>query len=143
MLIGKLNIVALTGSTVDAVDDIRPINPPDRNCYFPDETETMKVYNVYSQSNCIFECSIEYAQQRMLDMLNTSCIPWYYPSVDSEITFRNPWQMDDFFYYMFDEIPDDTWDQYCNTFLPKLTALKVTAKFCSRSFMSVTNFIIA
>ena len=90
--------MALIGSTVDAVDDIRPINPPDRNCYFPDETETMKVYNVYSQSNCIFECSIEYAQQRMLDMLNTSCIPWYYPSVDSEITFRNPWQMDDFFY---------------------------------------------
>jgi hypothetical protein len=104
---GHLNIIALSGTSVDAVDDIRygqcygiiflidfhrlssnyfkthffrwklldidvyntdlrPIDPVDRNCYFPDETEQMKVYKVYSQSNCNFECSVEYAQVSML-----------------------------------------------------------------------------
>ena len=111
LLPGHLNIVTLTGSTVDADEDIRPIDPADRNCYFPDETETMKFYNVYSQSNCDFECSIEYAEQRMFDVFNTSCIPWYYPSTNSEIEFCDPWQSTDFFYFMFDEIPDETWDQ--------------------------------
>ena len=111
---GHLNIVALSGSSVDADISIRPIDPFDRNCYFPDEIEQMKVYKVYTQSNCIFECSIEYAQRRMQDETNSSCIPWYYPTIDTEIEFCDPWQTIDFFYYMFDEIPDET----CTKCLP-------------------------
>ena len=39
-----MNTVALSGTSVDAVDDIRPIDPVDRNCLFPDETDLMNVY---------------------------------------------------------------------------------------------------
>lgn len=62
---GHLNMVALSGTSVDAEDDIRPIDPTDRNCYFPDETEHLKIYKVYTQSNCVFECSVDYAKKRM------------------------------------------------------------------------------
>ena len=104
---GHLNSVALSGTSIDAEDDIRPIDPVDRNCYFSDETDQLQLHQVYSQSNCDFECSIEYAKQRMQDTSNASCIPWYYPSSDTQITFCDPWQTIDFFYFMFDEIPDD------------------------------------
>jgi hypothetical protein len=105
---GHLNIVSLSGTSIDAEDDIRPIDPVDRNCYFPDETEHMTIYKVYTQSNCVFECSIEYAQQRMKETSNTSCIPWYYPSANTHVEFCDPWQTMNFFFYMFDEIPDET-----------------------------------
>ena len=42
--LGHLNIIALSGTSIDAVDDIRPIDPVDRNCLFPDETELMNIY---------------------------------------------------------------------------------------------------
>ena len=63
---------------------------------------------VYTQSNCIFECSIEYAKMRLYQTSNDSCIPWYYPSSDDNIEFCDPWQTINFFYFMNDEIPDDT-----------------------------------
>jgi len=104
---GHLNTVALSGTSIDAEDDIRSIDPVDRNCYFPDETKQIQLHQVYTQSNCEFECSIEYAKQRLLDTSNVSCIPWYYPSADKQVTFCDPWQTTDFFYFMFDEIPDE------------------------------------
>jgi hypothetical protein len=104
---GHLNTVSLSGTSINAEDDIRSIDPVDRNCYFPDETEQLQLHQVYTQSNCDFECAIEYAKQRMQDTSNVSCIPWYYPSADTQVTFCDPWQTTDFFYFMFDEIPDD------------------------------------
>ena len=41
---GHLNIVALSGTSIDADDDIRPIDPVDRNCLFPDEIDHMNIY---------------------------------------------------------------------------------------------------
>lgn len=73
---GHLNMVALSGTSVDAQDDIRSIDPVDRNCYFPDETEHLKIYKVYTQSNCIFECSMEYAKRRMQEV-NVLLVPDY------------------------------------------------------------------
>lgn len=65
---GHLNLVALSGTSIDAQDDIRSIDPVDRNCYFPDETDQLKIYKMYTQSNCVFECSMEYAKKRMQEV---------------------------------------------------------------------------
>jgi hypothetical protein len=50
----------------------------------------------------------------MLQTYGASCIPWYYPTVDGDIEFCDPWQTNAFFYFMFDDIPDDA----CSKCLP-------------------------
>lgn len=65
---GHLNLIALSGTSLAADDSIRSIAPADRNCYFPDETDLLSINKVYTQSNCVFECSMAYAQQRMLQV---------------------------------------------------------------------------
>lgn len=59
---GQHNYVAMTALSVEADDDIKQISPERRNCYFPDENP-LEMHKVYSQANCILECSIKYARQ--------------------------------------------------------------------------------
>jgi len=66
---GHLNLIALSGTSLAADDSIRSIDPVDRNCYFPDETDLLTINKVYTQSNCVFECSMAYAQNRMLQAI--------------------------------------------------------------------------
>jgi hypothetical protein len=59
---GHKNIIALTGSRVDADDSLRSLSPDDRKCLFNDENTDMKLHKNYTYSNCMFECSLLYAQ---------------------------------------------------------------------------------
>jgi hypothetical protein len=53
----------------------------------------------------MFECTLFYA----LDQTNHTCVPWYIPSHNKSITICDPWQAQEFFKLMVNEIPDETW----------------------------------
>jgi hypothetical protein len=110
---GHNNIVALTGSRVDAVDSLRDLSIDQRKCRFADENSQMKIHKNYSYSNCMFECSLLYAQRELKATNNVSyyCIPWFFPTAASDIAVCNPWESLQFFDLM-NNIPDDTCS-YC------------------------------
>ena len=91
---GQYNLVAMSALSVDAEDDIKGIDPKKRNCYFPDENP-LEIHKVYSQANCILECSIKYARKEVAKMGTnfTNCTPWFYPEVDQNLNdICNPWE---------------------------------------------------
>ena len=55
--------------------DIEKIGPEDKGCLYGHELK-LKFHKTYTQSNCLLECQIKYAQDR------TNCHPWYFPSFD-------------------------------------------------------------
>ena len=79
---GQSNSVILSGSRIDADQNLRSLNVRDRNCRFSDESEDLKFYKEYSYTNCIFECSLIFAKNKLKleKNLTDACIPWYFPS---------------------------------------------------------------
>ena len=73
---GQENYVSLSATKIEANENIRPIeiSPGKRECYFHDE-HPLKLHQKYSQANCIIECTIQYAREKM----ESKCTPWYYP----------------------------------------------------------------
>jgi hypothetical protein len=102
-------MVALTAINVDATPDLRDIDPLDRNCLFPDETHMLKFHKTYSQTNCLLECMMLFAQSQLPNVLNLteSCIPWYLPFPNSSVPMCDPWQAVEFEKQMADQIPKD------------------------------------
>ena len=95
--------VALSATKISASEDIQKLKPEDRNCFFPNETEELIIHKVYSQSNCLLECSLGYARKSLKTNLNLTkeCAPWYFPSQEDNITICDPWETKkflDFFY---------------------------------------------
>ncbi len=84
---GHTNIVALTAIKIDADEKIRDLKPDDRKCLFPEENSTMKLHKNYSQANCLFECALKYAQNKL-----EVCTPWFFPFQDKEFKMCNPLQ---------------------------------------------------
>ena len=74
---GQENYVSLSATRVEANENIRPISPEIRKCYFHDEYP-LKLHQNYSQANCILECTIAYARRKM----ESKCTPWYYPGMN-------------------------------------------------------------
>jgi len=62
---GHNNIVALTGSQIDADPSLRDLAISDRQCLFPDENTGMKLHKNYTYMNCVFECSLLFAQEKL------------------------------------------------------------------------------
>ena len=91
---GQNNMVAVSAVMIDADDDLRGINPEDRNCIFSDETAFIQLHKSYSQENCLFECSLFYAQTLVQkeENLTNVCTPWYFPFQDNNYVICNPFQ---------------------------------------------------
>ena len=113
---GHNNIIALSGSQVIADDSLRGLSVQDRQCQFSDENQDMKIHNDYTYYNCMFECSLLYAQSQLQIQNNSTyaCIPWFFPSPDPFITICDPWESVGFFNFMINNIPDET----CSHCLP-------------------------
>ena len=61
-------------ATVVSSSNIEHIQPEARRCFFPQEGD-LKFYERYTFSNCMLECAILGAEERL------HCIPWYLPKV--------------------------------------------------------------
>ena len=95
---GYDNLVAVDATSVVASEDIKSVDPKERNCYFGDEVE-LKAHLYYTQvriekksppkikwifsialrpqASCLLECRIDYVQELLLKEDNFTCIPWY------------------------------------------------------------------
>jgi len=114
MILGHNNIIALSGTEIQADDTLRDLSVKSRNCLFPEENTNMKIYKNYTYSNCIFECSLMYAKDRLAQSYNNSrpCMPWFYPSTDKSVTICEPWAAVKFLEFMNGDIPNDVCS-YC------------------------------
>lgn len=68
--------IAVTASKIETSEDTRNFSPSRRGCRFEDETETLRIFDVYSQGNCFLECKIDLAAEIC------GCVPWNYPSLE-------------------------------------------------------------
>ena len=90
---GHANLVALSAVKLKAENDLRRLLPKDRNCLFPDENKEMKFHRNYSQTNCFFECSLIFAQDKLrIEKNTTMCTPWYFPFNDENFRICDPWE---------------------------------------------------
>jgi hypothetical protein len=90
---GHHTLVALTATIINADPSLRSIDPYLRGCMFPDEYQ-LKLYKNYSQANCLFECTLNYAQKVATSdsfTSNSPCTPWYYPFIDKEQLTCDPY----------------------------------------------------
>ena len=68
-------MVAMTAVNTIADEAIRDVTPEKRNCYFQDEYQ-LEMYQLYSQSGCIFECKMRIGKAKTFG----GCTPWFYPT---------------------------------------------------------------
>ena len=71
---GEETSVAIKPISIRGDESVRKLDIKDRNCYFQKES-SLKLFKIYTQANCLFECQVDYARSEM----NSSCTPWYYP----------------------------------------------------------------
>ncbi len=84
-------IILLFKKLLDA--GLQSILPEKRNCYFPHEAQYMKLHLNYSQSNCLLECSLEFAQETLSNKTgDIACTPWYFPFIDENHKICDPWE---------------------------------------------------
>ncbi len=103
---GQSNTVTLSGYRIDADESLRSLTIEERNCRFSDENSGLKIHKEYSYTNCIFECSLDFAKNKLKieKELADACIPWYFPSSDDTITVCNPWDAIDFLELMINKV---------------------------------------
>ena len=99
---GQKNDVSIS-ATVVISDGLRDLNRADRSCLFSDETDYLRLFKKYSQSNCLLECALNYAQNNnnnnnnnsnsnnSNDINNNICTPWFLPTSDNQSKMCNPW----------------------------------------------------
>jgi hypothetical protein len=107
---GHNNLVALSAIKIDADDDLRGLNRETRKCLFPDETDVLKLFKTYKQSNCFLECSLNFAQSQNATQ---GCTPWYFPFVDGKFKMCDPYQNTEIWDFM-QNVPENQ----CNYCLP-------------------------
>ena len=93
--------MALSAVRVDADESLRSLDPyshqniSERNCFFEDETSSLKFHKRYSQANCFLECYLSNAQSQLKIVNKTykSCTPWYFPfsSINNSV-ICDPWE---------------------------------------------------
>ena len=141
---GHNNIITLTGSQVNANEDLRSLDQESRRCIFSDENSGMKIYKNYSYVNCIFECSLFYARDQLQLKNNASyaCIPWYFPSSEKTITVCDPWETNDFLKFM-SNLPDDTCGHClpdCSTTIYDANVITIPFRKCDSYNLGVSLF---
>jgi amiloride-sensitive sodium channel len=101
---GHNNMISVTATVVEADPAIQTYVPPkDRQCYFKDETETIKLHKSYSQFNCLFECSLIEAQK----FQNLSCVPWFFPVFSKNDRICDPWEKTRILEAMANDVPEN------------------------------------
>ena len=73
---GHINTITISASLQTADQDISLIDPKDRNCFFPEENQSLKLHQNYSQYSCFLECSLQFAQE----VVQVSCF-YYNPQL--------------------------------------------------------------
>jgi len=136
-------MVALTATDIDATQSLRNIQPVDRKCLFPDETSQLKFHKTYSQTNCLLECTMLYAQNQLPKLLNTTdfCIPWYLPFPYSSVPMCDPWEAVEFENIMADQIPGDQCTYClpdCQTTIFKHSVTSLPFKECDESNIGIS-----
>ena len=63
---GHLNSISISATRVDAADNMKDMDINDRQCLFSNENTDLKIHLEYSHTNCIFECSLLYAREKVL-----------------------------------------------------------------------------
>ena len=141
---GFQNSISIYPLDVQSLDQIRTHRPEKRNCYFPDEYK-LNMHKKYSRPSCIFECETKFAAKCLstckeinetcdckdkksiseLDLnLVESCIPWFYPVQDNEVTTMcDPWMTKKFRHILDTKIPNDL----CNHCLEDCSSTKYRA----------------
>jgi len=142
---GYNNIISLSGSQVTADQDLRNLAITDRNCLFEDESSGMILHKNYSYSNCIFECSLLFAKQKLQEDNNSTyaCIPWYFPSPDPLITVCDPWETVDFLENMINNIPDEQCSYClpdCSTTIYEPSLYTIPFRRCDSGNLGVSRF---
>jgi hypothetical protein len=88
---GHTNFVALSASMIEADNDLRSLEPWRRKCIFNDETQNLTLHREYSQAKWNLECALHCAHSETLKKFNTSCIPWHFPTKESNPRVCDPW----------------------------------------------------
>ena len=117
---GNLNAITISGSRIDAEDDMKNMDVNDRKCMFNDENTTLQIHQSYTYLNCIFECALLYARQQVGKVENDSvpCIPWFFPTPPNiDLYVCNPWESVTFLEFM-NQVPDNE----CSKCLPDCRA---------------------
>jgi len=125
---GHINSVALTAIKLNVDEDIRSIPPDKRNCFFQDETDKIKLHQNYSQSNCLFECHLSYAQN--MDNNTLSCTPWFFPFLNKNHRMCDPWEKKAIIEKINSEVPVNA----CNFCLPDCTRVIYQPSFSTQKF---------
>jgi len=142
---GFNNIVSLSGSQVNADLELKNLAIKDRKCRFADESSDMELHKTYTYMNCVFECSLLYAEKKLKEDNNStySCIPWYFPSPDAEITMCDPWENVDFLKNMISNIPDDQCSYCvpdCTTTIYEPSLYSIPFRRCDAGNVGVSRF---
>ena len=130
---GQDNQIAVTATRFEANENIRPINPLKRNCYFSNEYP-LKLHKAYTQANCFVQCKLEHARNLMYKENKTAgrCMPWFYPREDQYLSeICNPWRTKRF-QLLLEEISDDI----CDECLPDCSITKYKASVTAAPFRS-------
>ncbi len=90
---GQDTLVAMSAVDVRAdKEGIEDVPLDKRQCLFHDEGE-LKYHKKYSYASCLLECQMGYVADRMARDGHDyePCIPWYLPTVDSQLKMCDPW----------------------------------------------------
>jgi hypothetical protein len=124
---GHNNMISVTATVVEADSSIQTYVPPkDRQCYFEDETETIKLHKSYSQFNCLFECSLIEAQK----FQNLSCVPWFFPVFSANVRICDPWEKTRILEAMANDVPDNA----CTHCLPDCSRIVYQPTISTQEF---------
>jgi hypothetical protein len=89
---GHKNSFALTATLIHSDPELLQMNAWSRNCFYEWENSFLRIFKKYTHQNCIFECSLFYAQN-MLRHKFQPCSPWYFPSDEQSPNICDPWQV--------------------------------------------------
>ena len=138
---GFQNNIEVKAIRLEALNEIKRHDPVHRKCYFNDE-HGLELHQNYSQSNCIFECEMEFAAKCLTTCSNiddvcncqnykevneidlktaNACVPWYYPLKDKVVEkLCNPWNIVKFNEILKKQIPRGL----CTKCLPDCSATR-------------------
>ena len=128
---GHNNMVALTAIKIKSETSIKSIAPENRKCYFQDEKQKVRIHRNYSQVNCLFECSLRYAQDLLKANSSVSpCTPWVFPFLDENHRMCDPWEKTKIFAAIENEVPQNA----CKHCLPDCNRVIYQATISAQKF---------
>lgn len=97
---GQVHSFFVTINQIVTTERFRKLSIDERKCRLPYENANLKIFNIYTKSNCEYECAIERASRVCL------CRPWNIPRPDTEnITFCSTFGNICFMKFMSDSSP--------------------------------------